>query len=157
MRLQKGKTFLLFVSLLSLLYGGQAAGILAAEPPSMPVADFLSDRAADRLSSIRPSLVPAAPVGAPAPMQIPVGEADGGEQRGHILGPAPQIISDSTLDPVGNLGPAGSLPAIQSRVLSATETISDASALSGSPRQGVMTLDRGYRDAMPGGPPSHHP
>ncbi len=129
---------------------------LAAEPLSTPVADSLLDQTGGRLSAIEPSLIRAPAPGALAPMQIPVGETDGGESHGDILRPVHRMMSDATLDPVGNLGPAGMLPAAESPVVP-TIFVGEASSLSGSPRQGVMTLDRGYRDAMPAGPPPDHP
>ncbi len=156
MNLRRCETILL-LTFSSVIYGCWPAVGLAAEPPSTQIADSLSDRAAYRVSVIEPSLVQTEPMGAPVPRQIPVGEADGGEQRGHILGPAPRMMSDSTLNPVKNLDPVGVVPAIQSRMLSPTETVDEASASFRSPLQGVMTLDRGYRDAMPGGPPPDHP
>ncbi len=155
--------FLLFV-LPSVICGGWASASVAAEPLLTPIADTLLDSGAGRLSAIKPSLIRAPALGASAPMQIPVGEADGDEQRGYILTPAPRMMSDSkhdfsdsALDPVGSPGSAGMLPAAQSPTLSLTDFVSEASALSGPPQQGVMTLHRQYRDAMTEGPPPDHP
>ncbi len=147
---------ILLLTLSSIGYGCWPAVGLAAEP-SMPVADSLVDQAADRLSVVESSLGLAPALGSPAPMQIPVRETDGGETRGHILRPVTGLTFDLTLYPAGNPGLADTLPATESYLLSSTESVNESSALSGSPRQGVMTLDRGYRDAMPGGPPSDHP
>jgi hypothetical protein len=148
---------IVLLTLLSISYGCWLSVGLAAELPSTPVADTLSDRAADQLSVIEPSLVLAAPISEPAPMQIPVGKTGGDEQRGDTLVPVPRMMSDSISDPAKQLDPAGVVLSIQSHLLSSKESVSEVSALSGSPRQGVMTSDRGYRDAMPGGPPLDHP
>ena len=148
---------IVLLTLSSISYECWASVGLAAEPPSTPVADTLLDQAAGRLSVIESSLVRAPAMRMSAPMQIPIRDADGNEQRGHILVPVPPMNSDSPLDPVGDFGPVDQLPGIESHLVSSTESVNEISTLSGSPRQGVMTLDRGYRDAMPGGPPSDHP
>ncbi len=157
MRSKHGETFLPLLFLSVVFCGGLASASLGAEPPSTPIADSLLDRAADYLSVIEPTLVRAPVLGSLAPMQIPIRDVDGNEQRGHMLVPVPPMNSTSPLDPVGDFGPVDQLPRIQSHLVSSTESVYESSALSGSPRQGVMTLDRGYRDAMPGGPPSDHP
>jgi hypothetical protein len=148
---------ILLLALSSLSYGCWASLGLAAEPPLASAADSLSDRTADRLSAVEPSVVRGPALGALAPMQVPIGETDGGEPHGDILRPVPPMAFDATLAPAGNLGPAGMLSANQSHMLSPTETVDEASASVRSPQQGVMTLDRRYRDAMPGGPPPDHP
>ncbi len=164
MGLMRVNTLLLPLFLSSALSVCSATASLAADPPLTPVADILSDRAADRLSAIEPSLVRVPALGALASRQMPVGEADDDERRGHILKPVPRMMSDPThdasdlaLDPVGNLDSAGMHPAAQAHMASSAESVTEVSSSFGSPQQGVMTLDRGYRDAMTGRPLPDHP
>ncbi len=166
MRQRQGEISLPLLLLSIVFSGGWASASFAAEPQSTLVTDSLLDQTADRLSVIEPSLVYAPALGALVPMRVPVGETDGDKQRGYILRPVSRMMpnsmydfSDSALDPVGSLGLAGMPPSAEPRTLSLspTDLVGEVSALFRSPQQGVSTFDRGYRDAMPGGPPSDHP
>ncbi len=157
MKRKRADTLVLFLFLPSVVGGGWASVGFPAELPSTQVASSLFDRLADRISVIEPTLVSAESMGAPAPIQMRVGNTGEDEQGGHILGSVPRMMSDSTLDPVGSLGPASTLLATQSHMLSSTESANEVSASFRSPQQSITTPDHGYRDAMPGGPPSDHP